>query len=160
SLPAATAPECLLHQSDTSRTVEVRGGGLEPPSPDSKSGSLPLADPRSALRESNPPGRPGEPVPRPLGQGHNRSSPGGRSGSRTRKACARPFSRRLPSPVGLPFLLIDYREHPAGVEPALPAWQAGRLPLHHGCCASVRDVKEPLREEGEHRVGFEPTSPH
>ena len=25
------------------------------------------------------------------------------------------------------------RKHPAGVEPALPAWQAGRLPLHHGC---------------------------
>ena len=24
-------------------------------------------------------------------------------------------------------------KHPAGVEPALPAWQAGRLPLHHGC---------------------------
>jgi hypothetical protein len=24
------------------------------------------------------------------------------------------------------------RERPAGVEPALPAWQAGRLPLHHG----------------------------
>src|SRR6266576_1868861 len=30
-----------LHQT------QARGGGFEPPSPDSKSGSLPLADPRS-----------------------------------------------------------------------------------------------------------------
>ena len=29
-------------------------------------------------------------------------------------------------------------EHPAGVEPARPAWEAGRLPLHHRCrrCSS------------------------
>ena len=25
------------------------------------------------------------------------------------------------------------KEHPAGIEPARPAWRAGRLPLHHGC---------------------------
>ena len=101
---------------------------------------------------------------------------------------ARPFSRRLPSPIGLPFrsscggrnrtcnrLLnreppyhwatpqevrtvgfeptlsgsrnrriprLSYvlsQEHPAGVEPAHPAWQAGRLPLHHGCKWDPRD---------------------
>src|SRR5262249_40119958 len=64
---------------------------------------------------------------------------------------------RLPSPVGLPFRLrtvervgfeptvsgsrnrrigqLSYlsKEHPAGIEPARPAWRAGRLPLHHGC---------------------------
>ncbi len=49
------------------------------------------------------------------------------------------------------------RERPAGVEPALPTWQAGRLPLHHGRKRPDRIVKEPLLE---HRVGLEPTSPH
>lgn len=45
SLPAATAPDqsCC---SDSARTVSVRGGRLERPSPGSKPGSLPLADPR------------------------------------------------------------------------------------------------------------------
>jgi hypothetical protein len=100
----------------------------------------------------------------------------GRGGSRTLKACARPFSRRVPSPVGSPFrfkapaagiepasprltaecsyqhephrirtgaLLVPNQADcqafphpgpkcPAGVEPAHPPWQGGRLPLHHG----------------------------
>ena len=30
------------------------------------------------------------------------------------------------------FLRPVYQERPAGVEPALPPWQGGRLPLHHG----------------------------
>jgi hypothetical protein len=30
-------------------------------------------------------------------------------------------------------------KHPAGVEPARPAWRAGRLPLHHGCKWDPRD---------------------
>ena len=29
--------------------------------------------------------------------------------------------------------LSNVLEHPAGVEPARPTWQAGRRPLHHGC---------------------------
>ena len=32
------------------------------------------------------------------------------------------------------FLRPVLRERPAGVEPALPPWQGGRLPLHHGRC--------------------------
>ena len=69
---------------------EARGEGLEPSSPDSKSGSLPLADPRkgfveSAMRESNPPVQLGRLAPLPIGQWHlcHRS---GRRGSRTLKA--------------------------------------------------------------------------
>lgn len=34
---------------------------------------------------------------------------------------------------------------PAGIEPALPAWQAGRLPLHHGRKRFDRIVKEQPR---------------
>jgi hypothetical protein len=79
SLPTATAPECLL---------SVRGGGFEPPSPDSKSGSLPLADPRSFfvksdLRKSNPRFQLGRLAPiaaRP------RARKSGRGESRTHKA--------------------------------------------------------------------------
>ena len=75
--------DALLHS-------KVRGEGFEPSSPDSKSGSLPLADPRIAAPA--------------LGEG-----PGavfsGRRGSRTLKACARPGSGRMPSPsrLALPF---------------------------------------------------------
>ncbi len=39
---------------------------------------------------------------------------------------------------------------PAGVEPALPPWQGGRLPLHHGHIGRRRIVKD------GHRVGLEP----
>ena len=107
---------------------------------------------------------------------------------------ARPLSRRLPSPVGLPFrqaavagiepatrrLTAAYpyqhgshrimsgrtvgfeptiscfrsrrngrafprpesQERPAGVEPALPPWQGGRLPLHHGRLVGNQVVKD------------------
>ena len=92
-------------------------------------------------------------MPLPLGQGHlerkeRESNPQG--------VAARPLSRRLPSPVGSSFrsgregrvgiepttfrltgecsatelpTLLGKPEHPAGLEPAHPAWQAGRLPL-------------------------------
>ena len=57
---------------------------------------------KSALRESNPPRQFGRLEPLPLGQGHiflkrkeRESNPQG--------CYARPLSRRLPSPVGLPF---------------------------------------------------------
>ena len=43
------------------------------------------------------------------------------------------------------------RMRPAGIEPTHPAWQAGRLPLHHG-----RKVCEPsCQRTSEHRVGLE-----
>lgn len=97
SLPTATAPE---------RTkCEARGEGIEPSSPGSKPGGLPLTDPRMRCDEV------------PCGNRTrlsgvedrclSRSAKGtqsGRRGSRTLKASiARPFSRRLPSPIGLPF---------------------------------------------------------
>jgi hypothetical protein len=69
------------------------------------------------------------------------------------------LNRRSPASKtgGFPGFPTRLNKHPAGVEPALPAWRAGRLPLHHGCQRSDRIVKELLRE---HRVGLEPTSPH
>jgi hypothetical protein len=39
-----------LSLRDTARLPKVRGGGVEPPSPGSRPGSLPLADPRSRSR--------------------------------------------------------------------------------------------------------------
>ena len=53
------------------------------------------------------------------------------------------------------FLHAATKEHPAGVEPALSAWQADRLPLHHGCGVLLTK----LSMSKEHRVGLEPTSP-
>src|SRR6185369_3830749 len=44
-VPAATAPQCC-QQSERHDLRKVRGEGFEPPSPVSKAGSLPLADPR------------------------------------------------------------------------------------------------------------------
>ncbi len=88
---------------------QARGRGFEPLSPDSKSGSLPLADPRirsvkSAMRESNPPVQLGRLAPLPIGQWHmfryKRKERGSNSQS---SVSARPLSRRLPSPSGLPF---------------------------------------------------------
>ena len=39
-------------------------------------------------------------------------------------------------------------EHPAGVEPAPPAWEAGTLPLRHGCFDDHRVVKEQGQTSG------------
>ena len=61
---------------DTVALPKVRGEGVEPSSPGSRPGSLPLADPRDKAE----------------GEGVEPS-----------RLIARPFSRRLPSPVGLPF---------------------------------------------------------
>ena len=91
-------------------SLQVRGGGVEPPSPGSKPGGLPLADPRSrsksALRESNPPRQLGRLAPLPLGQGHTKAEGEGVEPSRL---IARPLSRRLPSPVGLTFRIARLR---------------------------------------------------
>ena len=43
---------------------------------------------------------------------------------------------------------VLHEKRPAGVEPALPPWQGGRLPLHHGRANVCRIVKEPLRSTG------------
>ncbi len=43
-------------------------------------------------------------------------------------------NRRSPAPKAGGMSRLSYipRECPAGVEPALPPWQGGRLPIHHG----------------------------
>ncbi len=98
---------------------------------------------------------------------------------------ARPLSRRLPSPVGLPFqirstggrnrtcgLLLNREAHepahaspvwadrgvkcPAGVEPAHPPWQGGRLPIHHGHTSPGPDRRSrewDQRASNPHRPG-------
>ena len=45
-------------------------------------------------------------------------------------------------------------ERLAGLEPAIPAWQASTLPLRHR-----RLVGSQIVNDQEHRVGIEPTSP-
>ena len=39
-------------------------------------------------------------------------------------------------------------ERPAGIEPALPPWQGGRLPLHHGRIAGWLDCQRTLLVQG------------
>ncbi len=53
------------------------------------------------------------------------------------------------------FLRPVHQERPAGVEPAIPAWRAGRFPLHHGRVVVCRIVNEQ-----EHRERLELSSPH
>ncbi len=88
---------------------QVRGGGIEPPSPGSKPGRpttsrSPIIALQSALRESNPPRQLGRLAPLPLGQGHIKAEGEGVEPSRL---IARPLSRRLPSPIGLPFRIAS-----------------------------------------------------
>ena len=75
-LPTVATPGQVIDgQSVAALVRQARGRGFEPLSPDSKSGSLPLADPRigfieSAMRESNPPVQLGRLAPLPIGQWH------------------------------------------------------------------------------------------
>ena len=55
------------------------------------------------------------------------------SNRRSRASGARGFP-------GFPIRRVN--ERPAGVEPALPPWQSGRQPLHHGRLAENRIVKD------------------
>ena len=88
--------------SDPSPCSEVRGGGVEPPSPAPKAGSLPLTDPRECPAGVEPACPGWKPGASPLGQGHGRSPAEG-AGVDPSRLIARPFSRRVPSPFGLPF---------------------------------------------------------
>jgi hypothetical protein len=88
--------------SYTSQCSEVRGGGVEPPSPASNAGSLPLTDPRECPAGVEPASPAWEAGASPLGQGHDRKPAEGK-GVEPSRLIARPFSRRVPSPIGLPF---------------------------------------------------------
>ena len=234
--PAASTFRAWRH--DQQQLPRIREGGFEPPPPDSKSGSLPLADSREP-RESNPPVGPGSP-PLPAARDAANSLEGGtgkpnavdlarardvpldqslrvrrKEGSRTPKAHRSPgfepgavadrlalprraapaagiepasprltagrsyqhelhrnrrvsqsgwpdSNRRSPAPEAGGLARLSHipsrsitDKCPAGVEPARPPWQGGRLPLHHGHDRRPRIVKE----SREHRVGLEPTSP-
>ena len=100
SLPAATAPDHRFIE-DTRRKTASSGRRIRTSSPGSKPGGLPLADPRrvpcgSRTRLAGLEDR----QPLPLGQGHIKAEGEGVEPSRL---IARPLSRRVPSPVGLPF---------------------------------------------------------
>ena len=141
SLPTATTPDRVSYR-DTASSRRVRGEGIEPSSPGSKPGGLPLTDPRvnqSALRESNPPRRIGSPAPLPLGQGHVKAEGEGVEPSRL---IARPLSKRVPSPVGLPFRKLWWQESNLRRTRLTAA-----CPYQHG----------PHHIKSVRTVGFEPT---
>ncbi len=105
SLPAATTPDHVVFRTITS-SAQVRGEGFEPPSPGSKPGSLPLADPRSYFEQECPAGV--EPASPAWKAGTSAARPRARSKRKERESnpqgfIARLFSRQLPSPIGLPF---------------------------------------------------------
>ena len=135
---------------DTTVASQVRGEGLEPPSPGSKPGSLPLADPRSRHQQGVPCGSrtrlaslEGWDLCRSA-----KGTQGGRRGSRTPKAhrSSRPPLRggaRGPGAVANR-LVLPHQAAVAGIEPAIVSLT--------GSCLAV----------GPHRnqvsvVGFEPT---
>ena len=136
---------------DTTLASEVRGEGLEPPSPGSKPGSLPLADPRSLHQQGVPCGSRTR-LTSLEGWDRCRSAKGtqgGRRGSRTPKAhrSSRPPLRggaRGPGAVA-DRLVLPHQAAVAGIEPA-----SGRLtaayPYQHGSHRNEVSV-----------VGFEPT---
>ena len=116
-LPTVATPGQVMRRTERGwlSLRQARGRGFEPLSPDSKSGSLPLADPRirfieSAMRESNPPIQLGRLAPLPIGQWHSfllqRKE---RESNSQGSVSARPLSRRLPSPIGLPFRIPKLR---------------------------------------------------
>ena len=45
------------------------------------------------------------------------------------------------------------RMRPAGIEPTHPAWQAGRLPLHHGRKNLLTKLSKTIRTPGQTRTG-------
>jgi hypothetical protein len=128
---------------------------------------------RSALRESNPPDRGGNPAPLPLGQGHvlRQAAVAGIEPASGRLTAAYPYQHgshritlvrtagfepaiscsRGTRNARLSHVLI---ERPVGIEPTPPLRQGSRLPLQHGRLSWFQIVKEP-----EHRVGLEPMYP-
>ena len=158
-LPAATTPQCC-RQTEIRNRGKVRGGGFEPPSPGSKAGSLPLADPRECpvgIEPTSPAWKAGAFAARPrarvsfTAEGTTALRGGARvepsrlstavSGIRRQESGGRETS--LPDSCLLASCSL-FLKHPAGVEPALPTWRAGRLPLHHGCKRPDRIVKEQM----------------
>ena len=132
----------------------VRGAGLEPASPGSKPGSLPLADPRVKKATECPAGI--EPALPAWKAGTSAARPRAQSCGGRNRTCVGAVNSRLPVPARVPPQYQSARlesnqhlrapearglsisptrriiERPAGIEPAHPPWQGSRLPLHHG----------------------------
>jgi hypothetical protein len=131
---------------------QVRGAGLEPASPGSKPGSLPLADPRSNQVPCGNRTR----LASLEGWHLCRSAKGTTSCGGRNRTCVGVINSHLPVPARVPpqnqSARLESNQHlrapearglsisptrrinerPAGIEPALPPWQGSRLPLHHG----------------------------
>jgi hypothetical protein len=107
----------------------IRGGGFEPPPPGSKPSSLPVSRSPRASRGSRT--RLSGLEDRCLGRSARDASISPRAegeGVEPPRLIARPFSRRLPSPIGLPFLILRDREAPgAGIEPARSSLTGRRM---------------------------------
>lgn len=83
---------------------------------------------------------------------HRPSSCGDRN-----RTCVMTINSRLPVPARTPPHRDQLRKkykHPAGVEPALPPWQGGTRPLHHGC---ARWPHESCRTLMGHRTEWDQT---
>jgi hypothetical protein len=101
-----TSSNCpgIGHLLDTSSYLQVRGGGFEPPQPAPKASGLPLADPRecpAGVEPACPAWEAGASAARPRA----REAEG--EGVEPPRLIARPFSRRVPSPIGLPFRSVS-----------------------------------------------------
>ena len=117
SLPAATTPQYLSNSDTGCRSKFAGKHSVRESHPICELQRLTprLRAGESALRESNPPRQVGSLEPLPLGQEHVLLQAEGEGVEPVKAlACARPLSRRLPSPVGLPFRLAAE----AGIEPA------------------------------------------
>ena len=96
------------------------GVGIEPTPPGSEPGIATSSDypamcslTKNAMRESNPPVQLGRLTPLPIGQWH---------------MCVAAALFHTSN-----FTLQTSSKHPAGLEPALPPWRDGTLPLRDGC---------------------------
>ena len=151
---------------------KVRGAGLEPASPGSKPGSLPLADPRecpAGIEPASPGWKPGTSAARPRAQ-----SCGGRN-----RTCVGAINSRLPVPARVPpqcqSARLESNQHFRAPEargltisPTRRRMSAQREsnPLFRpGKAAGCRYIMGALCHnqivnEREHRAGLEPASPH
>jgi hypothetical protein len=110
SLPAATAPQRRFVE-EHSKSVEVRGEGFEPSLPASKTGGLPLADPRecpAGVEPAWPAWKAGTFAARP--RAHLVSTVFSSCGGRNR-TCVPAVNSRLPVPARAP-----PHQHVVGIE--------------------------------------------
>ena len=130
SLPTATTPHRFALRTTPFQQSgsPARGEGIEPSSPASKAGGLPLADPQECparVELASPGWKPGTFAARPRARCRQRKERESNSQGRE----ARPGSSGVPSPIGLPFRNQTAAE--AGIEPATKRLTAA-LPYQHG----------------------------